>query len=112
MPVSTRKHLEALREADLLWGDKLQVERDKALAQTQKLYDYEKSKSNKLREQIAEERNLFPTKDELAAAIEKVEATRESGHINSRTFVVAAASAGVGFLGLIAAVIANTHVFG
>jgi hypothetical protein len=112
MSVSTREHLEALRKADLYWSEKVQAERDKATAQTQKLYDYEKSKSNKLREQIAEERNLFPTKDELAAAIEKVEATRESGHINSRTFVVAASSAAIGFIGIIVAVIANTNVFG
>jgi CHAD domain-containing protein len=110
--ISTRKHLEALRETDLLWADKVQAERDKATAQTQKLYDYEKAKSNKLREQIAEERNLFPTKDELNAAIEKVEAARESGHINGRTFAVTAAGVGVGFTGLVVAILANAGIFG
>jgi len=101
-----------LREADLYWGERLQAERDKATAQTQRLYDYEKQKANQLREQIGEERNLYPTKTELTAAIEKVEAARDASHIDSRTFVVAASGVGVGFVGIVVAVLANAGIFG
>jgi hypothetical protein len=112
MSVSTREHLEAImderREADR----RVEVERDKATEQTQKLYDYEKGKSNQLREQIAQEKNLYVTKDELSAAIEKVEAVRGAAHINTRTFALAAGSVGVGVLGIVVAVLANAGIFG
>lgn len=111
MPVSTRKHLEALmderREADR----RVEVEREKATEQTQKLYDYEKEKANQLREQIAQERNLYVTKDEQAVAFEKADAVRESGHVNGRTFAVTTAGVGVGVAGIIAAILANAGVF-
>lgn len=112
MPVSTRRHLERILEERREADRRVEVERDKAIEQTQKLYDYEKAKSNQLREQIGEERNLFPTKDELAAAIEKVEAVRESSHLNSRTFIVAASGVAVGFIGIVVAVLANAGIFG
>jgi predicted nucleic acid-binding Zn-ribbon protein len=112
MPVSTRKHLEALRAADQRALEIKQKADEQALTLSRKAQEYRDEQANKLREQINQERNLYATKDDLSSAIEKVEASRSSEHIDSRTFVVAAGSVLVGFVGIVVAVLANAHVFG
>lgn len=45
-----------------------------ALGLAREIQSYKDEKANQLREQIAAERGLYPTKSEVAAAIEKIEA--------------------------------------
>jgi predicted nucleic acid-binding Zn-ribbon protein len=112
MPVSTRKHLEALRAADQRALTIKQEADEKALELSREAQKYRDEQANKLREQINQERNLYATKDDLTSAIEKVEAGRNSGRLNSRTFAVTAAGVCVGFIGIVVAVLANAGVFG
>jgi vacuolar-type H+-ATPase subunit E/Vma4 len=112
VPVSTRKHLEALREADQRALAIKESADEKALELSREAQRYRDEQANKLREQINQERNLYATKDDVTGAIEKLEAGRDTGHVNSRTFALASISAGVGFIGIVVAILANAHVFG
>jgi vacuolar-type H+-ATPase subunit E/Vma4 len=112
MFVSTRKHLEALREADQRALAIKERADEKALELSREAQRYRDEQANKLREQINQERNLYATKDDVSVAIEKVEAGRDSGRLNSRTFGVTAAGVGAAFIGIVVAILANAHVFG
>jgi hypothetical protein len=105
MPVSTRKHLEALREADQRALEIKQVADEKALSLAREIQTYKDEKANELRSQIERERGEMATKGDLTVAIEKVEALRTSNYLNARTFAVA-------LLAIVAGVLANAHVFG
>jgi predicted nucleic acid-binding Zn-ribbon protein len=112
MPVSTRKHLEALRAADQRALEIKQKADEQALTLSREAQRYRDEQANKLREQINQERNLYATKEDVSAAIEKVEAGRDTGRLNSRTFAITAAGVGAAFIGIVVAVLANAHVFG
>jgi hypothetical protein len=114
--VTLRAHLAALRKADERWQaerdrryTEVGVEREKALRiketadlaalqLAREIQTYKDQAHNGLLQQIDRERARYPTKDDLAAAIEKVEATvkplaeyvsgaqgRSGGEADSRT---------------------------
>jgi hypothetical protein len=93
MSVPLREHLDAVRAGDQALAaerdrrySELAIEREKALkikeladeralklqAETQQ---YKDEKANELREQIASERGLYVTRDELGAAVREIQAT-------------------------------------
>jgi hypothetical protein len=64
---------------------KIKEEADKvALDLARQIQTYKDEKANELREQISSERGSYATKDDLRAAVEKIEA---QGDNNSRVFV-------------------------
>lgn len=125
MPVSTRKHLEALREADQRALAIKQTADEQALALSREAQHYRDEQANKLRDQINEERGSYLTQDvyterheELVrriGAIEKALAEgggRDRGKTDSSARLVTMLSLGVGFIGVIVAVLANAGIFG
>jgi hypothetical protein len=85
-------HYDALRTADRRFHDErdrryseVNIEREKALkikeeadkaalGLAREIQTYKDEKANELREQIASERNLYATKNDVTAAVEKIEA--------------------------------------
>lgn len=125
MPVSNRKHLEALREADQRALAIKERADEKALELSRDAQHYRDEQANKLREQISEERGKYLTQEvyterheELIRRIGAVEKAlaegggRDRGRLDSRTVLFTMLSLGVGFVGVIVAVLANAHVFG
>lgn len=90
--VTLQEHLEALREADMLFREErdrryaeVNVEKEKALKiketadlaalqLAREIQTYKDEKANELREQINSERGLYPTKDDLANVVARFEA--------------------------------------
>lgn len=83
--VPLKEHLEALRAADDRRYSEVAQEREKALkikeeadkvaqALARRIQAYKDEQGNELRAQINSERGLYPTKTELAAAIDKLTA--------------------------------------
>lgn len=105
MFVSTRKHLEALREADQRALAIKEQADEKALSLAREIQTYKDEKANELRSQIERERGEMATKDDLAGAVEKVEAVRASSFFNTRTLIVA-------LLAIAAGILTNVRVFG
>jgi hypothetical protein len=60
-----------------------------ALQLAREIQTYKDEKANELREQISRERNLYPTKDELASSIREVVAGRKQVGQFSVTTVIA-----------------------
>lgn len=104
MPASTRKHLEALREADQRALAIKERADEKALSLAREIQTYKDEKANELRSQIERERGEMATKDDLAVAIEKVEAARTSSVFNARTLLVA-------LLAIAAGILTNVRIF-
>lgn len=103
--VTTRKHLEALREADQRALAIKERADEKALSLAREIQTYKDEKANELRSQIERERGEMATKDDLAAAIEKVEAVRVSNVFNARTLLVA-------LLAIAASILVGADAFG
>lgn len=73
--ISLRDYFEALRAADQR-ALQIKEEADKiALELARTIQAYKDEKANELREQINNERGLYPTKTDLVAVVEKLEAT-------------------------------------
>ena len=95
MKVSLREHIEALlREKDLRYEQRYEAQQEanrnaflaakeareikdradkEALELAREIQKYKDEKANNLRDQIGAERGLYPTKDDLKAAVEKLE---------------------------------------
>lgn len=85
-----------------------------ALGLAREIQTYKDEKANELREQISSERGLYATKNDLSAAIEKVEETikpiaafvsaqqgRSAGSLDTRNLVFALIGAGVAVSGFL-----------
>jgi len=125
-------HNEALRTAEWKFQEErdrryaeVAIEREKALGiketadlaalgLAREIQTYKDEKANELREQINSERGLYATKDDLTAAIEKLEETikplasyitgqqgRSAGGLETRTLMLAL----IGFVAVIAAAV-------
>jgi hypothetical protein len=105
VPVSTRKHLEALRAADQRAIQIKQEADEKARDLAREMQTYKDEKANELRSQIESERGLMATKEDVAAAIQRIEAMRASDFLTFRTL-------GVAILAVVAGILANAGVFG
>jgi hypothetical protein len=121
--VGARRHIEALRAQDLRFEQErdrryseVKEEQEKAikiketadlaaLELAREIQTYKDEKANELREQISSERGLYATKDDLAGAIEKVQAERRTGGLDSRALVY-----GVLFLLLTLGAIISPHI--
>jgi hypothetical protein len=108
-------HTEALREGDLRFDEErdrryteVSIEKEKALkiketadlaalGLAREIQTYKDEKANELREQINSERGLYATKDDLQAAVEKIEAGLHRGSLAARSLLFA-------ILGLLVAV--------
>lgn len=100
-------HTEALREGDLRFLEErdrryteVNIEKEKALkiketadlaalSLAREIQTYKDEKANELREQINSERGLYATKDDLRAAVEKIEAGLHSGSLDARSLLFA-----------------------
>jgi hypothetical protein len=103
-------HLAELRKADLAFDTErdrrykeVAQEREKALKiketadlaalqLAREIQTYKDEKANELREQISSERGLYATKDDLAAAIREVVASRTAGLDRTTTYILAVAA--------------------
>jgi len=101
--VTLREHLEAMRQADDRRYAEVNVEKEKALKiketadlaalqLAREIQTYKDEKANELREQINSERGLYATKDDLAAAIREVIASRTQGIDRTTTYILAVAA--------------------
>lgn len=86
-----KEHYDALRVAD---QRALQIKEEadvRALELAREIQTYKDEKANELRSQIESERGLYATKDDVIAAIEKVEAGRGVRALSTREWITAAA---------------------
>jgi len=110
--VTLKEHLLALRVADQRALEIKQIADEKALGLASEIQKYKDEKANELRKQIESERGLYPTKSELASAIEKLEATIKpfAIYVSSQQGQVTGLGMGwkvlMGFLGLITTLLA------
>lgn len=122
--VTLREHLEALRSADQRALEIKQKADEQALELSREAQRYRDEQANKLRDQINEERGKYLTKDEYdgkheelirrMGAVEQILAEtggNNRGRLDSRALLFTTLSLGVGFVGIVVAVLANAGVF-